>query len=545
MADVWYTSEEEFADWPASQYSGPSQHVRERMFRKVLIANRGEIALRIVRALRDLSIPSVAVYSDVDKLSPHVRYADEAYYIGPADAHQSYLNAERIIDVAKSCGADAIHPGYGFLAENADFAEACEAAGLTFIGPSPESMRLLGDKLAARKVAMEAGLPVVPGSPEVKSVEEAIEVAERVGFPVMVKAAAGGGGRGIRLVSRREDMRAAAERAMYEAQAAFGNPTIYVEKHLSPVRHIEVQIIADKHGNIVPVGERECSIQRRHQKLIEECPSPAVTPDLRRSLSRAAVKIARAANYHNVGTVEFLLTENGDFYFLEMNTRLQVEHPVTEMATSTDLVKDQILVAAGDELPYDEVELLFRGWAIECRIVAEDPFNNFLPSVGKIVLAREPAGPGIRVESALYDGIEITPYYDSLLAKVTAWGRTREGARTRMRRALQEFRVVGVATNIPYLQQILDMPDFINGKLDTGFLDRHEVVAEEPLAQQKEAAEIAALLLVTGGKGENGANGLGSGAALNGRVTGRTSNWRTVMSGRSTGAGMGRWPRSM
>lgn len=468
------------------------------MFRKVLVANRGEIALRIVRALRDLSIRSVAVYSDVDRLSPHVRYADEAYHIGPAPARESYLNIERIINVAKRAGADAIHPGYGFLAENAEFAEACAAAGLTFIGPTPESMRLLGDKVAARTTAERANVPVIPGSDELLTIDEVRLAAERIGFPVMLKAAAGGGGKGVRVVRRPEELDRAAAAAMQEAKAAFGKPALYVEKLLSPVRHIEVQIIADQYGNVVPVGERECSIQRRHQKLIEECPSPVVDPLLRRALCRAAVRVARAANYHNVGTVEFLLTADRSFFFIEMNTRLQVEHPVTEMVTGVDLVKDQILVAAGEELPYDEAELLTRGWAIECRIVAEDPFNNFLPSVGKVMLAREPAGPGIRVESALYDGIEITPYYDSLLAKVTAWGRNREGARTRMKRALTEFRVEGVATNIPYLLQILDTPAFIAGDIDTSFLDRYQVQPSEPVEEQRLAAEVAALLYATG-----------------------------------------------
>lgn len=497
------------------------------MFSKVLVANRGEIALRIVRALRDLDIESVAVYSEIDRLSQHVRYADEAHLIGPADARQSYLNGARIIQVALAAGADAIHPGYGFLAENADFAEAVEAAGMTFIGPSPDSMRKLGDKIEARRIAEEAGLPVLRGSVEVTSIDDALELANGIGYPVMVKAAAGGGGRGIRLVANEGEFRDAAARAMQEAQAAFGNSAIYIEKNLHPVRHIEIQVIGDKFGNIVAIGERECSIQRRHQKLIEESPSPVVSRDLRRSLGRAAVRLARAAKYHNVGTVEFLLTESGEYYFLEMNTRLQVEHPVTELTSGTDLVKDQILVAAGEELPYEENELLVRGWAIECRIVAEDPFNNFLPSVGRVVLAREPAGPGIRVESALYDGIEVSPYYDSLLAKVTAWGRYREGARTRMKRALAEFRVVGVATNIPYLQQILDHPDFISGRIDTGFLDRHQMLAEEHLDQQQSLAEIAALLFVANGDtAEHGTNG------VNGHTPARgVTPWRTAMAG--------------
>jgi acetyl-CoA carboxylase biotin carboxylase subunit len=513
------------------------------MFSKVLIANRGEIALRIVRALRDLDIPSVAVYSEVDSLSQHVRYADEAHCIGPADARLSYLNGDRIIEVARECGADAIHPGYGFLAENADFAEACAAAGLTFIGPSPESIRMLGDKIAAREIALTAGLPVLPGSIEVSSIDEALELANGIGYPVMVKAAAGGGGRGIRLVESEPEFRNAAARAMQEAQAAFGNPKIYVEKNLQPVRHIEIQVIGDHFGNIVPIGERECSIQRRHQKLIEECPSVAVSADLRRSLSRAAVRVARAANYHNVGTVEFLLTATGEYYFLEMNTRLQVEHPVTEMSTGTDLVKDQILVAAGLELTYDETDLLTRGWAIECRIVAEDPFNSFLPSVGRVVLAREPAGPGIRVESALYDGVEVTPYYDSLLAKVTAWGRNREGARTRMKRALAEFRIVGVATNIPYLQQIIDHPDFIDGRIDTGFLDRHEVLAEENVAEQRQYADIAALLYVVAGDAPE-RNGGGQ-PAVAAAPAGTASSWRRKMTASAEWKGMGRWPRSI
>jgi len=515
------------------------------VFAKVLVANRGEIALRIVRALRDLSIPSVAVYSEVDRLSQHVRYADEAHFIGAADARESYLNAEKIIAVAKACGADAVHPGYGFLAENADFAEACTAAGLTFIGPRPDAIRKLGDKIAARQLAEQCGIPVVPGSPEVHTMVEAKEIASRIGYPVMVKAAAGGGGRGIRIVGSESEFESAAGQAMQEARVAFGNAAIYIEKALQRVRHIEVQIIGDNFGNIVAIGERECSIQRRHQKIIEECPSPFVTLGLRRTLTRAAVKIARAADYTNVGTVEFLLTETGDHYFLEMNTRLQVEHPVTEIVTGVDIVKDQILVAAGQELAYDEVELLTRGWAIECRIVAEDPFNNFLPSVGRVVFAREPAGPGIRVESALYDGIEVTPYYDSLLAKVTAWGRNREGARTRMKRALDEFRVVGVATNIPYLQQILDLQDFIDGKLDTDFLDRHRVLVDEKLDDQREISEIAALLFVTGGDAFAAAPSANGHHAQPVKAVRPSQNaWRQQMSG-ATSAGGGRWPRSI
>ncbi len=468
------------------------------MLSKVLVANRGEIALRVVRALHDLGITSVAIYSEVDRLSRHVRYADEAHFAGPAEASESYLNVERIIAIATACGADAVHPGYGFLAENADFAEACEAAGLTFIGPPPASIRLLGDKDAARALAAEMGVPVVPGTRPLESLEEAPALAREIGYPLAVKAAAGGGGRGIRFVDREGNLAHAVALARREALAAFGDGRLYLEAQLQNVRHIEVQIIADMFGNVIPLGERECSIQRRHQKIIEESPSVVVGTDLRRALNRAAVRVARRAGYQSVGTVEFLLTEDERFYFLEVNARLQVEHPVTEMTTGVDLVKDQILVAGGAELPYDEGDLLTRGWAIECRIVAEDPHNGFLPSVGRVVFSREPAGPGVRVESALHDGVEVTPYYDSLLAKVTAWGPDREDARSRMLRALQEFRVVGVATNIPFLLEILALPAFIEGRLDTGFLDRYQVEGREVETSQREAAVIAALLTLAG-----------------------------------------------
>jgi acetyl/propionyl-CoA carboxylase alpha subunit len=465
-----------------------------------------------------------------------------------APASDSYLNGDKIIEIARECGADAIHPGYGFLAENADFAEQCESAGLTFIGPSAESMRLLGDKLSAREIAKKAGVPLVPGTNQISNLSEAMDAVRTIGLPLMIKAAAGGGGRGIRLVDREEDLEGAISQAMHEAGAAFGNSSVYIEKALTSVRHIEVQIIADNYGNIVPIGERECSIQRRHQKIIEECPSAVLTPDQRHAITRAAVRIASTASYTSLGTVEFLVTPEGDHYFLEVNTRLQVEHPVTEMAVGVDLLKDQILLASGEELAYDESELPLRGCAIECRIVAEDPFNNFLPSVGKIVFTREPAGPGIRVESALFDGMEVTPFYDSLIAKVTAWGRTREGARSRMLRALSEFRVVGVATNIPYLQQVLELDDFINANLDTGFLDRHFVTVEEPLAQQKEAAEIAALILVIGGAAGAPSNGaLPGGVANGGRAadSATPSTWRQTMGGMPAGRGAGRWPKSI
>ena len=499
------------------------------MLKKVLVANRGEIALRIVRALHDLGIASVAIYSEVDRLSRHVRYADEAYLIGPPEASESYLNAERILDVATACGADAIHPGYGFLAENADFAEACEDAGLTFIGPAPSAIRLLGDKNMARSLAASVGVPVVPGSGPLESLEEAPALAREIGYPIAIKAVAGGGGRGIRFVEREEDLPRALMLASREAEAAFSDGTLYLEAQMQGVRHIEVQIIADTFGNVIPLGERECSIQRRHQKIIEEMPSVVVGQELRRALNRAAVRVARAAGYRSAGTVEFLLTEDERYYFLEVNARLQVEHPVTEMTTGVDLVKDQLLVAGGSELAYDEGDLLTRGWAIECRIVAEDPQNGFLPSVGRVVFSREPAGPGVRVESCLHDGLEVTPYYDSLLAKVTAWGTDREDARTRLIRALRESRVVGVATNIPYLLEILDLPAFVEGRLDTDFLDRHQVEARQSEEPLREAAAIAALLTLSG---ESRAPAVDAGE----RRT-APSAWRQ--------RAMGRWPRSI
>ena len=499
------------------------------MLKKVLVANRGEIALRIVRALHDLGIASVAIYSEVDRLSRHVRYADEAYLIGPPEASESYLNAERILDVATACGADAIHPGYGFLAENADFAEACEDAGLTFIGPAPSAIRLLGDKNMARSLAASVGVPVVPGSGPLESLEEAPALAREIGYPIAIKAVAGGGGRGIRFVEREEELPRALMLASREAEAAFSDGTLYLEAQMQGVRHIEVQIIADTYGNVIPLGERECSIQRRHQKIIEEMPSVVVGQELRRALNRAAVRVARAAGYRSAGTVEFLLTEDERYYFLEVNARLQVEHPVTEMTTGVDLVKDQLLVAGGSELAYDEGDLLTRGWAIECRIVAEDPQNGFLPSVGRVVFSREPAGPGVRVESCLHDGLEVTPYYDSLLAKVTAWGTDREDARTRLIRALRESRVVGVATNIPYLLEILDLPAFVEGRLDTDFLDRHQVEARQSEEPLREAAAIAALLTLSG---ESRAPAVDAGE----RRT-APSAWRQ--------RAMGRWPRSI
>jgi acetyl-CoA carboxylase biotin carboxylase subunit len=497
------------------------------LFEKLLVANRGEIALRIVRACREMGITVVAVYSEADRNSLHVRHADEAYLIGPAPARESYLNGERIIEIAKKAGADALHPGYGFLAENADFAEACLDAGIAWVGPSPRSIRVLGDKVQARKLMREAGIPVVPGSEEVTSEGTAASAATGIGYPIMVKAAGGGGGRGMRTVYRPEELPTALEAASQEAASAFGRGTLYLEKFLEPVRHIELQVIGDMRGNVVALGERECSIQRRHQKMIEEAPSTAVDPGLRRQLNEMALGAAQATGYTSVGTLEFLVNRKGQVNFLEMNTRLQVEHPVTELVTGVDLVADQILVAAGEDLPYREVSI--QGWALECRINAEDPFNNFLPSVGTVSFVSVPGGPGVRVDSALYDGLEITYHYDPLIAKLCTWGRTRMEAIQRMRRALREFKIVGISTNIPFHLQVLDDTHFLQGKLDTSFVEkRFDPRRDHGIAHEKLALLAAAVLAHR--------KGIRRRSAQSGRRKG--SGWRLLNrpGGRDTGA---------
>jgi len=443
------------------------------MFKKILIANRGEIAFRIVRACRELGIASVAIYSDIDRNALHVRHADQAYPVGAAPAAESYLFVPRILEVAKAAGADAIHPGYGFLAENAEFAQACIEEGLTFIGPSPDAIRAFGDKVSARRLMREAGLPVVPGSEEITTASGAFSLATRIGYPILVKASAGGGGKGMRTVYRAEELPTAIDSARQEAASAFGHGALYLEKFLEPVRHIEMQIIADHHGNVVALGERECSIQRRHQKMVEEAPSTIVTPGLRRRLNKLAIRAVKKIGYTSLGTLEFLLDAKGKINFLEMNTRLQVEHPITELVTGMDLVADQILVASGEKLPYRQRDVKIKGWAIECRISAEDPFNNFLPSVGTVSFVSVPGGPGVRMDSALYDGMEISIYYDPLIAKLCTWGRDRSEAITRMRRALREFKIAGVHTTIPFHLQILDDPHFLARRLDTAFVEKH------------------------------------------------------------------------
>jgi acetyl-CoA carboxylase biotin carboxylase subunit len=444
------------------------------VFDKVLIANRGEIALRVIRTLREMGIRSVAVYSDADRAALHVRKADEAAHIGPAASADSYLNVERILEAARRHGVAAIHPGYGFLSENAHFAQACEDAGFTFIGPSPRSIALMGSKTEARRVAKSGGAPIVPGTETgVTSTTEAAAFARDAGFPVMLKAVAGGGGKGMRRVDRAEDLISAFEGASSEAERAFGDGRIYVEKLIENARHIEIQVLGDRAGNLVHLGERECSVQRRHQKVIEESPSPLVmrTPGMRERMGEAAIRAARAAGYYNAGTVEFLADNAGKFYFLEMNTRLQVEHPVTELVTGLDLVRLQIAIAAGEPLPFTQEQIAWRGAAMECRIYAEDPANNFFPSPGRIAQLSEPSGPGVRVDSGIYQGWTVPLDYDPMLAKVIVWSDTREHSIERMLRALGEYHVGGIKTNIALFRSILKDPAFVAGDLHTGYLD--------------------------------------------------------------------------
>ena len=441
------------------------------VMRKVLVANRGEIAVRVIRACRELGLPSVAVYSDADADALHVRYADEAVHIGPAPAPRSYLNAEAILDAARQTGADAIHPGYGFLAENADFAAACAEAGITFVGPSAEAIRRLGDKAAARQIAIDAGVPVVPGSDGVVDPEHAADEAARLGYPVMIKAAAGGGGQGIRIVDRPEDFPEALEAAQREARAAFGNDAIYLERRLIHPRHIEVQVLADHHGTVVHLFERECSLQRRRQKVLEEAPSPALDQDTREQMTTAAVRLAQAVGYTNAGTFEFLVDQNG-FYFIEANTRIQVEHPITEVITGIDLVKAQLRIAAGEPLWFRQEDVRISGWAMEFRINAEDPDLNFFPSPGTITALGLPGGPGVRLDSAIYPGYDVPPYYDLLVAKLITWGADRDEAIQRGRRALREFEIEGIQTTIPLHRRLLEEPDVIAGDYNAGWLER-------------------------------------------------------------------------
>ena len=465
------------------------------MLKKVLVANRGEIAVRILRACQELGLDTVAVYSDADRTAPHVRQAQEAYHIGAAPAAQSYLRMEKIIDVAKKTGANGIHPGYGFLAENADFAQAVLDAGLIWIGPPPAAIRLMGDKIAARETMAAAGVPIVPGTHQNLNNDALLVMADRIGYPLLVKAVAGGGGKGMRSVYQSQDLLGAIQSARSEAHAAFGDDRIYLEKLLDSARHIEVQVLADSHGNVIHLEERECSIQRRHQKLIEEAPSLVLNDALRAQMGEVAVKAVKTAGYVSAGTVEFLLDPGRTFYFLEMNTRLQVEHPVTEMVTGVDIVKEMLRIAAGRKLRYSQEDIRLNGWAIECRILAEDPFRNFMPSTGRIAGLWEPTGPGVRLESGIYQGMEITPYYDSLIAKLAVWGETRGEAILRMRRALAEYRVVGVKTTIPFHVQVMNSTRYQSGQFNTRFLETHFTLDETMPPGQVSIAAIAATLL--------------------------------------------------
>jgi acetyl-CoA carboxylase biotin carboxylase subunit len=463
------------------------------MFKKILIANRGEIAVRVIRACHEMGIAAVAVYSEVDRAALHVRKADEAYPIGAAAAAESYLNIGKILDVARQSGAEAIHPGYGFLSENARFAQACVDAGVKFIGPTAAAMDAMGSKTRARQAMERAGVPFVPGTSRgLESIEEAEEVAARIGYPVMLKAAAGGGGKGMRLVHTPDQLKSSLEAASSEAERSFGDSEVYIEKAIVNPRHIEMQILADEYGSTLYLGERECSLQRRHQKVLEEAPSPVVDAEMRRRMGEVAVRVARAANYTNAGTVEFLVDPQKNFYFLEMNTRLQVEHPVTELVTGLDLVHLQIRIAAGEKLPLTQEDVQIRGHAMECRIYAEDPDNNYFPSPGKITLLLEPSGPGIREDSGMYEGWTVPMDYDPLLAKLIGYGSDRERAIARLTRALGEYFVGGIKTNLSLFRRILADADFCAAKLDTGFLDRM-LKQKDGQLEDSQAAQVAAI----------------------------------------------------
>lgn len=470
------------------------------MFSKILIANRGEIACRVIRTCREMKIAAVAVYSDVDSDALHVRMADEAVNIGPAASKDSYLRGDKVIAAALQTGAEAIHPGYGFLSENADFVREVKAAGLTFIGPPPEAMEGLGGKMSARRIAIEAGVPIVPGTTQpLRSFDEAKATADEIGYPVMLKASAGGGGKGMRLVLEESEMRSALETAQAEALAGFGDDAVYVEKAVVRPRHIEIQVFSDTHGNHVYLAERECSIQRRHQKVVEEAPSPINSPDLRRQMGECAVKIAKAVNYVGAGTVEFLVSDvDRSFYFLEMNTRLQVEHPVTEFITGIDLVREQIYVANGEPLSFGQEDIRIAGHAIECRVYAEDAEANFMPSPGRITRLRLPYGPGVRDDGGVFEGAEVSIYYDPMISKLAVHGRDRAEAIGRMRRALMEYEIAGIRTTLPFFRELMEDPEFISGDLDTGFIPRFNERRGSKPTPTVESADIAVIAAALG-----------------------------------------------
>jgi acetyl-CoA carboxylase, biotin carboxylase subunit len=450
------------------------------MIKKVLIANRGEIAIRVMRTCREMDIKTVAVYSDADRRSMHVRYADEAYYIGLSPSSESYLNIEKIIQAAKKSKADAIHPGYGFLSENADFSARCTKEGIIFIGPSPHSINMMGDKITSRQTMIKAGVPVVPGTVEpIVDEKEAIKTIKKIGLPVMIKASAGGGGKGMRLVHKEDEIQSGIRSARSEAKAAFGNDAVYIEKYISSPHHIEFQVLADNHGNVIHLFERECSVQRRHQKVIEETPSPLMTPEVREKMGSDAVAATKAADYSGAGTIEFIVDDNLNYYFLEMNTRLQVEHPITERVVGIDLVREQINIANGLPLSVKQDDLFQNGHAIECRIYAEDPDNNFLPSPGLIKHITEPLGLGVRHDGYVYEGYEIPIYYDPLISKLIVWGKTRDQAIARMRRSLFNYKITGIKTTIKFLERIMYAPDFVNGNYNTHFIEKNKAFLEE------------------------------------------------------------------
>ncbi len=464
------------------------------MIKKILIANRGEIAIRVMNSCHEMGIQSVAVYSEADRNSLHVRYADEAYFIGPAPSNQSYLDLEKIIEVAKKSGADAVHPGYGFLSENAIFSERCKEEGIIFIGPDAYAINTMGDKITARKTMLAAGVPVVPGTTEpVIDLDEAVKTIKKIGLPVMVKASAGGGGKGMRLVEKEEDIISSVQAAKSEALAAFGNDAVYIEKYINSPHHIEFQILADQHGNCIHLFERECSVQRRHQKVVEETPSPIMTPDVREDMGRHAVAAAKAVNYAGAGTIEFITDDNLNYYFLEMNTRLQVEHPITEQVVGVDLVREQINIANGEKLHYRQEDLSQHGHAIEVRVYAEDTDNNFMPNPGKIKYIHFPLGAGVRHDSYVYSGYEIPIYYDPMISKLVVSGNSREEAIGRMKRALQSYKISGVKTSIPFLSRIMDVPDFKEGHYTTHFIPNNEEALKSKDNCTEECVDLAAI----------------------------------------------------
>lgn len=501
------------------------------MFNRVLIANRGEIAVRVIRACRELGIQTIAVYSEADRHALHVRYADEAYLIGPAPARESYLRGDRILDIARMSNAGGIHPGYGFLAERSDFAQACLDEGLAYIGPKPSSIAAMGDKAVARTTISSAGVQIVPGTEGEGALrdDELLAVAPKIGFPLLIKATAGGGGKGMREVQNLDQMSELIHSARREAEASFGDGNVYLEKLVEGARHIEIQILADQYGNTLYLGERECSIQRRHQKLLEEAPSIFINgdEDLRQKIGQVAVRAAQAVGYVNAGTIEFLIDKDKNFFFLEMNTRLQVEHPVTELVTGIDIVKEQIRIARGRQLRLTQEDVRMNGWSIECRVNAEDPFNGFLPSTGKITHVLMPSGPGVRIDTGVFPGFEISPYYDSLISKLIVWGETRAEAILRMRRALEEYKIVGVRTNIPFHQRLMDSHRFMGGQYDTRFIEERfwlDAAETEEESREKIAAIISTL--VAHQQAQRAANIVQRGSR-------DTSNWKWI----------GRWER--